>query len=94
MSIHTLTLDDFMKLTREDHEEAVDLYDQAISKTIEEARTLETDCDGFAEDRDKLGRLLTLRKVHQGCLDELDGEAPAPALVQDRFHAEVDQLPA
>ncbi|MGI4870659.1 MAG: hypothetical protein ACRYFX_05705 [Janthinobacterium lividum] len=95
MSIESITLDEFAMLTLEEHEEALDLYDEAISKAAEDFTTLEVDYDRFAKDRDKLGRLLTLRKVHQVRHDELLGEQPAPALASEQiFNPELDQLPA
>lgn len=72
MSIDTLTGDDFAGLTTLEHEEALDLYDKAISDEIEEGHTLEVNYDDFAASRDKLLRLLTLRKVHQVRRDELE----------------------
>ena len=72
MSIHTLTLDEFMRLTKAEHEEALEQYDKAISGAAQELVAFEVNYDDFANDRDRLGRLLTLRKVHQVCLDELE----------------------
>jgi hypothetical protein len=74
MSIESITGDDFAGLSEAEHEEALDLYDQAISNEIEQGHTLEVDYDQFAASRDKLLRLLTLRKVHLVRLAELRGE--------------------
>jgi hypothetical protein len=84
MSIETLTGDEFADLTPEEHEEALDLYDTAISKAITETTSMEEDYDRFATDRDRLGRLLTLRKVHQVRLEELE-QARTPRLASEQY---------
>ena len=92
MSIDTLTGDEFATLDLADHQDALDLYDKAISEAAQELTGFEVDYDRFADDRDKLGRLLTLRKVHQRRYDELTEEREAPT-TQASFNPEVDQLP-
>lgn len=82
MSIETLTGDEFAMLTIDDHEEALILYDQAISRTAQEMVAYEADVEGFADDRDKLTRLITLRKVHQVRRDELESEEEARRTAQ------------
>lgn len=79
MSIESITGDEFAGLTSDEHLEALDLYDKAISDEIEEGHTMEVDFERFAESRDKLARLLTLRKVHQVRLDELQNDVTEPA---------------
>jgi hypothetical protein len=71
MSIESVTTDDFSMLSIEEHEEALSLYDTAIFNAAQEIIDPEQDPVVFAEDRDKLTRLITLRKVHQGRHDEL-----------------------
>ncbi|MGI4759587.1 MAG: hypothetical protein ACRYF0_02685 [Janthinobacterium lividum] len=93
MSIETLTGDEFATLTLDEHTEALDLYDVAISKTIAETASLEEDYDKFAEGRDRLGRLLTLRKVHQVRLEELEQpRAPRGTAEQYADNARSPQL--
>ena len=91
MSIETLTGDEFATLTLDEHTEALDLYDAAISKTIAETTSLEEDYDKFADGRDRLGRLLTLRKVHQVRLEEL--EQPRPARLASEQYQENERTP-
>ena len=75
MSIETTTLDEFMQLTPEEHQEAIDLYDQAIHESAKRMAKQEAASDAFFQESDKLGRYYTLRKVHQVRWDELDAEA-------------------
>lgn len=71
MSIESVTTDEFMQLTIEEHEEALSLYDTAIFNAASGIIDPGQDPAVFADDRDKLTRLITLRKVHQGRFDEL-----------------------
>jgi hypothetical protein len=71
MSIESVTTDDFSMLSIAEHEEALSLYDTAIFNAAQGIVDPEQDPAVFADDRDKLTRLITLRKVHQGRYDEL-----------------------
>lgn len=70
MSIHTITLDDFMQLTRQDHELAVELYNEAINEALQSAAKAQG-----AGNReyflDRLASLLQLRKLHKAQMAEM-----------------------
>ena len=72
MSIHTITCDEFMLLSPLHHHTALRLYAAEIDGLIERlAATADKRSAEYEADSDELGRLLTLRKVHQGRLAEL-----------------------
>ena len=85
MSIHTLTIDEFIMLDAFTHRVALTQYDQAIAAAQAELAEANNPA-AHAAVSDRLSSLQTLRKLHQVRLDELaeegDGEQPADEVEQ------------
>lgn len=76
MSIETLTTDEFMELTKADHETAISLYEREVLRLKSEAGKLSA--GSLANDLfDRMCSYLTIRKVHKGRLEEMEEEATA-----------------
>ena len=84
MSIETLTGDEFADLGPAEHDEALALYAEAVSTQARALPTLEPHTAPHEACLDKLARLLTLRKVHQVRLEELE-QARAPRLAGEQY---------
>ena len=81
MSIETLTGDEFVELTPAEHEEALALYADAVNCESKQLQALEPGTQPHEYCLDKMARLLSLRKVHQVRLAELqEDEQPLPRL--------------
>lgn len=99
MSIETLTGDEFTNLDSPTHRIALEQYEQAVDKSLHEL-TLLPGGPARTEQLDRLTGLLTLRKVHQVRLEELEGGAALSASLAhgsaagQSFNAELDQLPS
>lgn len=99
MSIETLTGDEFMNLDSSTHRVALEQYEQAVDKSLHEL-TLLPGGPARTDQLDRLTSLLTLRKLHQVRLDEMEGEetvVPSLALAShatQSFNPELDQLPS
>jgi hypothetical protein len=77
MSLHTLTIDDFMQLSKQNLEYALRIFQQELDGTLALLREEE----GAGRDEhtlDELHHVLTLRKVFTLRLQELQDEQPAP----------------
>ncbi|MVN77824.1 hypothetical protein GO988_15945 [Hymenobacter sp. HMF4947] len=74
MSVHTLTIDDFMQLTKKQLEFALRLFRQELDRSIR--RLIEDEASWASEQvLDELNHLLTLRKVFLVRLQELHEES-------------------
>ncbi|MVN77724.1 hypothetical protein GO988_15430 [Hymenobacter sp. HMF4947] len=80
MSIETLTGDEFAQLTVAEHQEALGLYSVAVTVQALQLRQLEPRSTVHEDCLDKMARLLTIRKVHQVRLNEMQDDARAPRL--------------
>lgn len=87
MSIETLTGDEFMQLTAEEHREAIGLYNAAIDSLATNLRGTQNDPPAREAQLDQLTRLATLRKVHKTTLSELEEAATKSAarLASERY---------
>jgi hypothetical protein len=74
MSIETMTGDEFVELTVEEHEEALGLYADAAQAESAKLPKYEAGTTAHEECLDRMARLLTLRRVHQVRLDEIKEE--------------------
>lgn len=86
MSIDTLTIDEFMHLTIEDHEEALELYADATQATAKKLVQYEPGTTAHEDCLDKMARQLTLRRVHQVRLEEMQEES-APRMGSAQYAA-------
>ena len=93
MSIETLTGDEFMNLDSFTHRLALEQYEQAVDKSLHEL-TLLPGGPARTEQLDRLTGLLTLRKLHQVRLEELEGDEFTASTASPSFNPELDQLPA
>lgn len=91
MSIETLTCDEFSKLDAPTHRLALAQYEQTVDKTLHEL-TLLPGGPARNQELDRLTSLLSLRKVHQVRLEELEGTETVAATPS--FNPELDQLPS
>jgi len=80
MSIETLTGDEFMNLSPEDHRTALFLYEDAVDATTREVTKLAGGPRTNALDR--LTSLLQLRKLHRVRLAELEEDESQQYAVQ------------
>ncbi|MDB5268026.1 MAG: hypothetical protein JWP58_1066 [Hymenobacter sp.] len=79
MSIETLTTDEFMELTVQEHEEALSLYAEAIVKASASMQDLEVGTIAHEDCLDRIARLCALRKVHKVRLEEINEDAAEAA---------------
>ena len=79
MSIETLTTDEFMELTVQEHEEALNLYAEALVKASSAVQDLEVGTIAHEECLDRIARLCALRKVHKVRLEEIQEDAAEAA---------------
>ncbi len=90
MSIDSLTGDEFSELTEAEHAEALALYADSVTGLSTRLKTLEAGTTAHEDCLDKMARQLTLRRVHQVRLAEMQEEAqPAaglPASAQYDLH--------
>jgi hypothetical protein len=91
MSIETLTCDEFSKLDAPTHRLALEQYEQTVDKTLHEL-TLLPGGPARNQELDRLTSLLSLRKVHQVRLEELESNETVAATAS--FNPELDQLPS
>lgn len=93
MSIHSITLDDFMQLTRQDHEVAVELYSVAIDEAVQYAAKAQGEANREYY-LDRLTSLLQLRKLHKVHVAELkEAESTRPALTASEQYRQNELAP-
>ena len=86
MSIETLTGDEFVELTIEEHEEALAIYADAVSTNALELARLESGTNAHEQCLDTMARRLTLRKVHLARLAEMkEEEEPASVPASEQY---------
>ena len=94
MSIDTLTGDEFLDLTPQEHDEALALYAEAVSTQARQLPGLEPHTVPHEDCLDKMARLLTLRKVHQVRRQEQADEAQyLPALSAGAQYQQNERTP-
>jgi hypothetical protein len=79
MSIETITGDEFMELTFQEHEEALGLYAEAIVKETKSMQALEIGSIAHEDSLDRIARFCALRKVHKVRLEEMQEDAAEAA---------------
>ncbi|MGI4873396.1 MAG: hypothetical protein ACRYFX_19735 [Janthinobacterium lividum] len=97
MSIETVTLDGFMRLGIDEHKEALEQYDASITNLAGDLTRLTPDTEQHIALLDKLCRHATLRKVHRGCLQEMEeslAQRQQPWSGERGSFSRPDELPA
>ena len=86
MSIHSITISQFMLLDRKQLELAIRLCTQEIAAL----QLTDREAPDYAQVQDEINSALTLRNVHQARLDELLQEEPTAAAAD----AKAEEVPA
>ncbi|WP_210516436.1 hypothetical protein [Hymenobacter terricola] len=79
MSIHSITIAEFMALTPKQLRLAIRLCDAEISSLYDHARQLGPKDESYGHALEDIATAITLRAVHKGRLDELEAEAVTEA---------------
>ncbi len=82
MFLLTLSIDEFMQLSARDHRVTLTLFDAEIRRRQALLQGSRPGHDGYQENVDALASLRSVRKVHQGRLEELETKAAVPVAAE------------
>jgi hypothetical protein len=82
MAIDSLTTDEFMDLSKADHEAAIALYEGEVSRLQAETNKVQGPGSSHVDMFDKMCSYLQLRKVHKARLEEMQEEEKDGATLQ------------
>ena len=89
MSIHTITIDEFMRLTPHEHHIALELYDAAIGTcqdVLDQKLTNPLSDDVRGQLTEKLASYRTLRQIHADRIEELESDGFTNNVPADAVH--------